>query len=306
VPQSLVWPIARRYIAGSTLADAIGRIRRLHTAGRRSTVDVLGEDLRTSERIEALMQECMRVLDAVGGEDADVTLSVKMTALGLRLNPEVCAANTLRLVDAAKQRSVVVELDMEDSTTTDATIGVYRRLRADGFDNVVLALQAYLRRTRDDARKLRHLRPRVRLVKGIFVEPPVRAFGDRDTVRSNFVRTLDELLDAGAYVAVASHDEWIHWQALDVLERRGVPGDGYEFQMLLGVREELGETLVRAGHPVRVYVPYGADWRAYVLRRFKENPSLAGYVAADVAGRLTGRVASKHSGPLARHHFSDA
>jgi proline dehydrogenase len=215
-----------------------------------------------------------------------------MTALGLKLDPALCAENVRSIADDARSRSLAVELDMEDSTTTDATLDLYRSLREGGHDNVVIALQAYLRRSRDDVRALLPLRPRVRLVKGIWIEPPAVAYSDYDTIRGSYVRLLDELLAGGAFVAVASHDEWIHWQALDAIDRHGRGVDGYEFQMLLGVREHLGDALVDRGSRVRVYVPYGQDWHAYSVRRFKENPRLARYVAADIAARARGRGGS--------------
>jgi proline dehydrogenase len=154
---------------------------------------------------------------------------------------------------------------------------------------VVLALQAYLRRTRDDVRELLPLTPKVRLVKGIWIEPAVVAYSDYDAIRESYVGLLDELLGGGAFVAIASHDEWIPWQALDLIDRHERGADAYEFQMLLGVRAHLGDALVARGHHVRVYVPYGEDWYAYSVRRFKENPRLARHVAADIVSRARRR-----------------
>ena len=289
VPKAIVRPLSRRYIAGPSLADALAAIRGLEASGRSATVDVLGEQLTSREQIAALVAEYGRALAAFADGGLDATLSLKMTALGLKLDPALCAENVRTIADDARARSLAVELDMEDSTTTDATIDLYRSLREDGYDNVVIALQAYLRRSRDDVRGLLALTPRVRLVKGIWVEPPGVAYSDYDTIRVSYVRLLDELLAAGAFVAVASHDEWIHWQALDAVDRHGRGADGYEFQMLLGVREHLGDALVERGSRVRVYVPYGEDWYAYCVRRFKENPRLARYVAADIVARSRGR-----------------
>jgi proline dehydrogenase len=183
-----------------------------------------------------------------------------------------------------------VELDMEDSTTTTATLDVYTSLRREGFDNLVIALQAYLRRTLADVRALAPLTPKVRLVKGIWIEPATVAYTDYDTIRANYARLLDELWAGGSFVAIASHDEWLHWRALELIDRHGAGRDRYEFQMLLGVREHLGDALVADGHAVRVYVPYGADWHAYSVRRFQENPRLARHVAADLLSRARRRV----------------
>ena len=292
VPKAVVQPLSRRYIAGPELSDAIETIHSLGGGGRSATVDVLGEQLTTRSQIEALADEYRRALDAFARERLDATLSVKMTGLGLALDPALCTGNVRELVAAARDHSLTVELDMEDSTTTTATIDLYRSLREEGFDNVVIALQAYLRRTLEDVRSLAPLEPRVRLVKGIWIEPASVVYTDYETIRGNYARLLDELLGSGAFVAIASHDEWVHWRALELIDRRGLKRDAYEFQMLLGVRAHLGDSLVRDGHSVRVYVPYGADWHAYSVRRFQENPQLARYVFADVLGRARRRVAA--------------
>ena len=290
VPKLLVQPLSRRYIAGPELADALETIHLLDRAGRSATVDVLGEQLTTREQIEALVEEYQRALDAFARERLNATLSVKMTGLGLAVDPDLCAANVRALVAAARNHSLTVELDMEDSDTTTATIDLYRSLRDEGFENLVIALQAYLRRTIHDVRALAPLAPRVRLVKGIWIEPSTVAYTDYQTIRANYALLLDELLGSGAFVAIASHDEWIHWRALELIDRHGLDRDAYEFQMLLGVRAHLGDALVRDGHPVRVYVPYGADWHAYSVRRFQENPQLAHHVMADVIDRARRRV----------------
>jgi proline dehydrogenase len=289
VPKAIVRPLSQRYIAGPSLADAVLAIRDLQASGRSATVDVLGEQLTSREQVAGLVAEYRRALDAFADGGMDATLSLKMTGLGLKVDPALCAENVRALADEARARALAVELDMEDSSTTDATLDVYRSLRENGYDNVVIALQAYLRRSLDDVRALLPLRPRVRLVKGIWIEPPSVAYSDSDAIRGSYVRLLDELLGGGAFVAVASHDEWIHWQALDAFDRHGCGADGYEFQMLLGVREHLGDALVERGSRVRVYVPYGEDWHAYSVRRFKENPRLARQVAADLVARARRR-----------------
>ncbi len=166
---------------------------------------------------------------------------------------------------------------MEDSTTTDATLRLYRELREAGHDNVGVVLQAYLRRTLDDVGALADLKPNVRLCKGIYVEPPSLAYSGADSVRTSFVQCLDALLEAGAYVAVATHDERLIGEAL----RRDVP----ELQMLLGVREERARELVADGRRVRIYVPFGEQWYAYSLRRLQENPAMATTIARAAVGR---------------------
>ena len=188
---------------------------------------------------------------------------------------------------AAEDHSFV-RIDMEDSSTTSETLRLYRELREGGFDNVGVVLQAYLRRTLDDIRSLADLKPNVRLCKGIYIEPQSIAFTDYDAVRANFVGCLDALLDAGAYVGVATHDEWLIGQALTRVG--GMEPDDYEFQMLLGVREQRAGELVADGHRLRVYVPYGVQWYEYSLRRLQENPAMAGTIARATVGRMVGRA----------------
>jgi proline dehydrogenase len=178
---------------------------------------------------------------------------------------------------------------MEDSSTTDDTLRLYRELRAEGFENLGVVLQAMLRRTVDDIAALVDLKPSVRLCKGIYVEPPEVAFQDYGEVRWGFVRALEALLDAGCYVGIATHDDELLRKGRRLVLEHELAREQYEFQMLLGVRPGLGDQLVREGHRLRIYVPFGRHWYAYSLRRLQENPKIAGYIAADTLGRLVGR-----------------
>jgi proline dehydrogenase len=178
---------------------------------------------------------------------------------------------------------------MEDSSTTADTLRLYRDLREAGHENLGVVLQAYLRRTLDDIRSLADLRPSVRICKGIYVEPPELAYQGYEEVRSNFIRALEALLDADCYVGIATHDEWLVSEGRRIVARRGLGRDEYEFQMLYGIAEPLGNRLVREGHRLRIYVPFGEHWYAYSLRRLQENPKIAGYIAADTLGRLVPR-----------------
>ena len=172
---------------------------------------------------------------------------------------------------------------MEDASTTDKTLRLYRELRERGRDDVGIVLQSRLRRTLDDIRALADLKPNVRLCKGIYVEPPALAFTDYEAVRANYVKALQALATTASHVAIATHDEWLIEQSLRALPR------SYEFQMLLGVREERATQLVRDGHTLRVYVPFGEHWYRYSLRRLQENPAMAGTIARASVGRLLGR-----------------
>jgi proline dehydrogenase len=175
---------------------------------------------------------------------------------------------------------------MEDSSCTDDTLRLYRELREAGHDNLGVVLQAYMRRTVDDIHRLADLTPNVRLCKGIYVEPPEIAFRDFEAVRANFVKALRELFDVGAYVGIATHDECLVDEGRRMVSERHLETTEYEFQMLLGVREDLGRRLVADGHRLRIYVPFGRQWYAYSLRRLQENPKIAGYIAADTLARV--------------------
>jgi proline dehydrogenase len=285
VPKPVVRRISERYIAGTDLEDACRVVKRLNEAGKMATIDVLGEEITKREEALEIAREYDRVFEAIAHEGLDSNVSVKLTGLGLKLGYEFCRNNLTALV-RAEAGSNFVRIDMEDSSCTDDTLEIFRALRAEGLDNVGIVLQAALRRTLDDVATLAAPGVNVRLCKGIYVEPPELAFQEFQEVRDNFVHALDELLEAGAYVGIATHDEWLVSEALGLLERHGRGRDEYEFQMLLGVREPLGDRLVRDGHRLRIYVPYGRHWYSYSLRRLQENPKIAGYIAADTLGRL--------------------
>jgi proline dehydrogenase len=289
VPRPLVRKISKRYIAGTELADACRVVKALNADGKMATIDVLGEEI--SSREEALEIVCAYhdVFEAIEREGLDSNVSVKLTGLGLKLGYELCRANLETVVRHAAESGNFVRIDMEDSSCTNETIQTYRDLREAGLDNVGIVLQAYLRRTVMDIRDLAPLKPNVRLCKGIYVEPLAIAYRDFGEVRKNFVLCLGKLLGAGSYVGIATHDEHLISEGLRLVAEHGLGRNQYEFQMLLGVREAAGDELVREGHRLRIYVPYGKQWYSYSLRRLQENPKIAGYIAADTVGRLFGR-----------------
>ena len=280
VPRPVVRRLSARYIAGPSLADARRVVAELNAKGMLATVDVLGEEVGRPDEARAIAKAYLDVLDAIDAGGLRANVSVKLTALGLKLDPALARAN----VETIAARGTFVRIDMEDSSTTDATLALYRDLRERGRDNLGVVLQAALKRTVADAEDLAGAN--VRLCKGIYVEPPELAFRDYEAVRVNFVRALDTLLDGGCYVGVATHDEWLVEQALRAVSSRRLGPDDYEFQMLLGVQTRLADRLVAEGHRLRVYVPFGSKWYEYSLRRLQENPKVAGYIAADTLNRL--------------------
>ncbi len=284
VPKPVVRRISARYIAGTELEDACRVVRNLNTAGKMATIDVLGEEITIPDEARTIARTYREVFDTISEQGLDANVSIKLTALGLKLDYSLCRENVGDVLAAAGGN--FVRIDMEDSSTTDDTLRLYRDLREAGHDNVGIVLQAALRRTHDDIRALGDLGLNVRLCKGIYVEPPEIAYQGFQEVRESFVTALDLLLDAGAYVGVATHDDWLLAEAQRALHARRLEPAQYEFQMLLGVRPAIGDTLVREGHRLRIYVPFGRQWYAYSMRRLQENPRLAGHIAFDTLGRL--------------------
>jgi len=286
VPRPVVQKLSQGEIAGPERKDARESVGQLNAQGKMATVHVLGEEIKNEDEAAAIVRAYQDVFADIERCALDANVSVKLTGLGLNLGYDVCRANLETVVADAASRGNFVRIDMEDSSTTDDTLRLYRELRADGHENVGVVLQAMLRRTVADIGALAPLRPSVRLCKGIYVEPHEVTYREFGAVRANYVRALESLLDAGCYVGIATHDEWLLEQAQQIVSERGLRRDEYEFQMLLGVRAELGNRLVRDGHRLRIYVPFGRHWYAYSLRRLQENPKVAGYIAADTVGRL--------------------
>ncbi len=286
VPRPLVLKLSGRYIAGAELKDARETVRRLNAEGKLATIDVLGEEIANEEDAAAIVDEYQDVFADIGRCVLDSNVSIKLTALGLNLDLDLCRDNLRTVVEDAAARGNFVRIDMEDSSTTDETLRLYRELREEGHENLGVVLQATLRRTLDDIRSVADLRPSVRLCKGIYVEPEDIAYREFEAVRANFVSALEALLEAGCYVGIATHDRWLLDQGRRLVAAHDLAPDEYEFQMLLGVRPELGDELVAEGRRLRIYVPFGRHWYEYSLRRLQENPKIAGYIAADTLGRF--------------------
>jgi proline dehydrogenase len=286
VPRRVVRRLSDRYIAGPELADAVAVVRELNAAGKKATLDVLGEEVVSAEEALAIRDEYELAMMTIEAEGLDANVSVKPTGLGLAVDPELCAESVRALARIAAGHGRFVRMDMEDSSTTTATLDLYRRLRADSHDNVGIVLQAMLRRTLDDVAELAGLDPNVRVCKGIYVEPAEIAYQGDEAIRFNFVQTISALWASGAKVAVATHDDALVAKALELIRKGGLGPERYEFQLLLGVRGELADELVAGGHTVRIYVPYGQKWYEYSLRRLQENPKIAGYVARDTLRAL--------------------
>lgn len=277
VPKSVVRQFANRYIAGETLTDAIRCVRQLNGEGACATMDVLGEDVTVESDAVASRAESIEVLHAIAREKLDSNLSIKLTSLGLKLDTDFCTRNVREILKVAAGHGIFVRFDMEDSTCTTDTISIFRTLQPE-FPHTGIVLQAYMRRSEADVELLVGTRTNFRLCKGIYKEAPEVAFQGREEVQQNFLKLLGSMLRNKSYVGIATHDSVLVEGGERMVREMGLRKDQYEFQMLLGVRPDLRRRLVREGHRVRLYVPFGENWYGYSTRRFKENPAIAGYV----------------------------
>jgi proline dehydrogenase len=225
VPRQVVKRLSSRYIAGTTLAEACDVVRELNAHGKEATLDVLGEEVTLREEAIGLRDAYRRALDTIEEDGLRSNVSVKLTALGLKLDRGLCRADLTAVVEEAARFDNFVRIDMEDSSTTSETLALYRQIREEGHDNLGVVLQAALKRTLSDIGGLGNLRPNVRVCKGIYVEPPEIAYQEDEIIRLNFLDALEALFDIGSYVGIATHDDWLIGEALALVERRGLGRD---------------------------------------------------------------------------------
>jgi len=278
VPRPIVGRVARRYVAGETVDDAVQTLRAMNDEGAMGTVDVLGEEVRERSKAEAAVVQYLELLDRIEAEGLDANVSIKPTMLGLKIDEEMCTSNIREIVDRAAKLGNFVRIDMEDHTCTDATLRMYRRVQEAHPSSVGAVLQAYMHRTTADISDLLSLRPNIRICKGIYREPRAIAWHEFATVRANFIYNMEKLMAGGCYVGIATHDSHLVWAGMSAVDRLGLDRDQYEFQMLLGVDPDLRKIILQKGYRLRVYVPFGRDWYPYSMRRLRENPSVAGHV----------------------------
>jgi len=278
LPKRLVKRFAMRYIAGEKLDDAIRIIEFLNSKNIMGTLDVLGENVLTKEESLLAARAGEEVLHSIHENHLDANLSIKLTQFGLKIDEEFCYSNVRSLLGITTRYHNFVRMDMEDSSTTSATLKLYGRLRSEGYENVGVVIQANLRRSEEDVRRLIPLRANVRLCKGAYLEPEAIAFKSRKEIQLNYLKLLEMLFDAGCYVGIATHDDFLISEAYQYIQRMNLRRADYEFQMLHGVKIKLRDQMVADGHRLRIYVPFGQYWYAYSIRRFKENPQIARYV----------------------------
>jgi proline dehydrogenase len=264
---------AARFVAGETLDECVGVLRRLADQGLRSNTTLLGEGVREPAEATAVADEYERIVARLAAESLPTNVALKLTHLGIELDEDLAFANVARVVDAAAGAGSFVRIDMEQSQFVDPTLRTYRRLRESGRDNVGTVLQSYLYRSEEDLRQLLELQPNLRIVKGAYLEPPELAYPRKQDVDAAYVRMVKVALEGSGYTAVATHDDRIIEGALAFAERTGIPRDRFELQLLFGVRPQLQLALARRGFTVRVATPYGPEWYPYLMRRLAERPA---------------------------------
>jgi proline dehydrogenase len=278
LPRPVVKPFAMRYIAGEELDDAVRVVKVINSKHMMGTMDVLGENVSTREESLEAVRECEEVLHSIHESHLDANVSIKLTQFGLKIDKEFCHSNVMHLLEIASGYNNFVRIDMEDSSTTSDTLKLSERLRSGGCENVGVVIQANMRRSEEDIQKLISMKVNVRLCKGAYIEPGNIAFQGKEEIRLNFLKLLKMLLDGKCYVGIATHDDFLIDGAYQYIQEMNLQKSDYEFQMLYGVRIKLRDKIVADGHRLRVYVPFGQQWYAYSIRRFKENPQIAWYV----------------------------
>ncbi|HEU4386455.1 MAG TPA: proline dehydrogenase family protein [Blastocatellia bacterium] len=264
--------VTKRFVAGEHLSDAIEAIHQLNRKGMTASFDHLGESITSAAATRDEVAEYIRLLDAVDKEALNSNISIKLTQLGLEIGPDFCYENTRRIVQKAAALGNFVRIDMEDSSKTDATIAVFKRLRSE-FENVGIVIQAYLYRSEADIADLLASGSRIRLCKGAYSEPASVAFPKKSDVDANFVKLMRVLLSSGIYHGIATHDPKMISATRQFAAERRIVAEGFEFQMLFGVRRDLQDELVAKGYRMRIYVPYGLYWYPYFMRRLAERPA---------------------------------
>jgi len=277
VRSPLTRPVVARFVAGETIEEALTAIAALKGAGLHTTVDVLGESVTSSELAAAAADRYIATLPALASRGLDANVSVKLTQMGLEIDPAVCRSNVRRIVDAARAVDGFVRFDMEDHARTDATLAIWQEAH-ESYPKTGVVIQSCLRRSSADVERILAAGGSVRLCKGAYDEPRSVAYLNKATVDANYDKLMERLLTSGSYHALATHDPRLIARAIEIAQRGGIGRDRFEFQMLYGVRRDLQRTLAERGYTVRIYVPYGHEWYPYFMRRLAERPANVGFM----------------------------
>lgn len=278
-PKSLIWQFSKPYVAGENLLDAVNISKELNEKRMMVTIDLLGEFISNMNEARIHEKEYYGIIDAIVKDGLKGGISLKPTFFGLKIDAEKSFTLIRNVVKYAAEKGCFVRIDMEDSECTTSEITLFKSLKLEFPLNVGLVLQAYLKRTEADIRDLQEVHSKenplnIRLCKGIYVEPEKIAFKDYQKVRDNFMERLEQIIKAGNYVAIATHDRYLVEEACKLIKQYKLPDSSYEFQMLYGVTPNLRDEIISNGHCMRIYVPFGKDWFGYCTRRLKENPKM--------------------------------
>ena len=274
---------ASRFVAGETLDTAVAAVRELNARKIATSLDLLGESVHNKEEAQAAADTAIQMLERISADRLEANISIKLTQLGLDLDPAFCVANTTRLLERAQQLDIFVRIDMESSAYTQRTLDLVEKELYPRFPkHIGVVIQSYLFRSREDIPRLIGLGMRVRLCKGAYKEPASVAYPAKADTDKAYVDEMEQLLERGNYPGLATHDEALLTRAKAFVEQKAISRDRFEFQMLYGVRRDLQEQLVAAGYRLRVYVPFGSQWYPYLMRRLAERPANIAFILGSV------------------------
>lgn len=274
--------MSRRFVAGETVDELVRATAEANAQGLKVTVNYLGEAVRSEADARAAAHTYLQVLERIHQEGLDANASLKFTQMGQDIGEDFLAENLGRVLEAAKAGGTFLRFDMESSAYTTRTLEAFEKLWAEGWRNIGVVLQAYLKRTADDVQRMAELGARVRLCKGAYSEPAQLAYQEMPRIRANLLEQARVLLREGHYPAIASHDEEVIAGVRAFAEEEGIGREQFEFQLLYGVRRDLQQALLEAGYTVRVYIPFGEQWYPYLMRRLAERPENIAFMAGSV------------------------
>lgn len=264
--------VVNRFISGEELEDGLNTVRKVNSDGAIATIDHLGEEVSESEEAIAATEVYLNALDQIKEMGVDTNVSVKPTQVGLKISKELCEQNFTKIIERAKRYNNFIRMDMEGSDCTQDTLDVFQSLRKK-YDNVGIVIQSYLYRSERDVEEVLKLGGRIRLCKGAYKEPKEIAFPKKRQVDESFVKLMEKMLSSGIYHGIATHDERLIEKTKEFTRKNNIPQDKFEFQLLYGIRTELGHRLIKEGYRVRIYVPFGRQWYPYFMRRLAERPA---------------------------------
>ena len=282
LPRKMVKIVSDKYVAGNEIKDAISKTKKLNDRDLHVTIDLLGEHVKDLNEVESVTKTYLKLLDEINLSSLKSNISVKPTHIGLDLSLDTFYSNALRLVKSAKEKNNFIRFDMENSSTTDSTIDVFKEIHKD-FKNVGTVFQAYLKRSYTDIEKLSNNKINFRLCKGIYNEDASIAYKSYNEINSNYLKIAEMAFKNGCYIGLATHDLNLTEKLYDLIEKHNVSKENFEFQILYGVpMKGWIKRHLKNNFKVRVYLPYGPQWYEYSIRRLKENPNIARYVAKSI------------------------